>query len=64
MVDLDMLKRLQEKGIKISKNESCFTCGLEFDPKDLKNYFEMKFVSQVISRGYASHKVFEIRKCE
>ena len=44
MYDYEILKKYQAKGLKIEKNESCFTCGLEFDPEDMKDYFEMKFV--------------------
>jgi hypothetical protein len=34
--DPDKIKYFQNKGIKISRDESCTSCGLNFDPKNLQ----------------------------
>jgi hypothetical protein len=35
MIERDKVKYFQDKGIKISSNESCIQCGIFFDPQDL-----------------------------
>jgi hypothetical protein len=46
--DPSFITKLKNMGLNISHDESCYFCGLEFEPKDLKRFIDIKFVQQNI----------------
>jgi hypothetical protein len=59
-----VLKKFQDKGIKISRNVSCYSCGLQFDPNDLLEYFDMKFIYHQVTNNVEKMQLFDLKHCE
>lgn len=64
LFDDEIVEIWQQKGINITKNLSCSGCGAQFDPNELNNYFEIKFVQEEVIDGVATHYFHDFRKCE